>query len=85
MVSSEYLPFYSHVISFKTPHESDHAMPMEYLPLNDGSGQGYGYVMYRTTIPSTSKKVTVTSLNDYGVVCRCLTVIVNKHPYTHTH
>lgn len=48
--------------------ESDHVMPMEYLPLNEGSGQGYGYVLYRTKIPSNSKKVSISSLHDHGVV-----------------
>ena len=52
-------------------------MPMEYLPLNDGAGQGYGYVMYRTTIPSNSEKVTISSLNDNGVVCDVLHAYVS--------
>ncbi len=41
---------------------------MEYLPLNKGWGQGYGYILYRTTLPRTASKVSVYGLNDYGVV-----------------
>lgn len=43
-------------------------MSMEYLSVNKGNGQAYGYVMYRVTIPSVSKKVTITKLKDYGIV-----------------
>ena len=50
------------------PYESTHPLSMELLPLNNGAGQGYGYVLYRTTIPSTSSKVTITDLRDHGVV-----------------
>ncbi len=52
----------------QVPFQSDKVMPMEYLPVNDDAGQGFGYIMYRTTIPSTSEKVTISSLNDMGVV-----------------
>lgn len=41
---------------------------MEYLQVNEGSGQAYGYVLYRTTIPSTSSKISITKLRDHGVV-----------------
>ena len=50
------------------PYESTHPLSMELLPLNNGAGQGYGYILYRTTIPSTSSKVTITDLRDHGVV-----------------
>lgn len=41
---------------------------MELLPVNEGSGQSYGYVLYRTLIPSDSKMITVRGLKDYGLV-----------------
>lgn len=43
---------------------------MEYLHVNEGSGQAYGYVLYRTTIPSTSSKISITKLRDHGVVSK---------------
>ena len=41
---------------------------MEYLDVNSGWGQSYGYVMYRTLLPSYSQNVLVHGLRDYGVV-----------------
>jgi hypothetical protein len=41
---------------------------MEYLSVNEGWGQSYGYVMYRTRLPAHSKQVTIHNLRDYGVV-----------------
>ena len=49
------------------PYVTDDPIPMEYLPINEGSGQGYGYVLYRTLIPEDSHAVTVHGLKDYGV------------------
>jgi hypothetical protein len=41
---------------------------MEYLSINNGNGQAYGYVLYRTVITSSSsRKVTITHLRDHGV------------------
>jgi beta-galactosidase GanA len=50
------------------PHTSDVPIPMEFLPLNHGSGQGYGYVLYRTFIPSSASLLTIHGLKDYGLV-----------------
>ena len=50
------------------PEESEHPLPMEYLAVNDGWGQSYGYVLYRTLLPADSKQVTIHDLRDYGVV-----------------
>lgn len=47
---------------------SEKPIPMELLPVNEGSGQSYGYVLYRTLIPSDSKMITVRGLKDYGLV-----------------
>lgn len=49
---------------------------MEYLSVNKGSGQAYGYVLYRTKIygAATSHKISVVELQDNGVVsmnCDC--------------
>ena len=41
---------------------------MEYLAVNKGNGQSFGYVLYRVNIPLTANKVTVTQLRDHGVV-----------------
>ncbi len=50
-----------------SPHVADNPMPMEFLPVNEGSGQGYGYTLYRTLIPEDSHSVRVHELRDYGV------------------
>jgi len=40
---------------------------MEYLPINENWGQGYGFPLYRTLIPADTTKITVQGLRDYGV------------------
>ena len=55
-------------INIQAPVHSPDPLPMECLSVNDGTGQAYGYIMYRTTIPSSSEKVTITKLRDYGLV-----------------
>jgi len=47
---------------------SELPIPMEYLPINENWGQGYGFALYRTLIPADSVKITVQGLKDYGVV-----------------
>ena len=32
---------------------------MEMLPINNDAGQSYGYILYSTKIPKSSKKVTI--------------------------
>ena len=56
------------------PEESEHPLPMEYLSVNEGWGQSYGYVMYRTRLPSHSKQVTIHDLRDYGVVRKIISL-----------
>jgi len=47
---------------------SELPIAMEYLPVNEKWGQGYGYVLYRTLIPADTTKITVQGLRDYEVV-----------------
>lgn len=42
-------------------------VPMEMLPVNKGSGQSYGFILYRTMVDSKAKKVTIRDLKDHGV------------------
>jgi hypothetical protein len=50
------------------PEKLSKPVPMEYLSINNGNGQAYGYVLYRTVITSSSsRKVTITHLRDHGV------------------
>ena len=56
------------------PLESDNPVPMEYLDVNDGWGQSYGYTLYRTIIPSTSEQVKIFGLRDFGVVSIIITI-----------
>ena len=44
---------------------------MEFLPLNKWSGQGFGYVLYRTFVPSSASSLTIHGLKDYGMVRMC--------------
>ena len=40
---------------------------MEMLPVNKGSGQSYGFILYRTLVETTARKVTISNLKDHGV------------------
>ena len=60
----------------QTPQTDEVPLPMEYLSVNKGSGQAYGYVLYRTKIhgAATSHKINIVELQDNGVVsedCVC--------------
>lgn len=59
-----------------TPHIAQDPVPMELLPVNDDSGQAYGYTLYRSLIPEDSHNVKVHGLRDYGVV------LLNHNPVT---
>ncbi|CAI7994266.1 Beta-galactosidase-1-like protein 2 [Geodia barretti] len=50
------------------PHTSGTPIPMEFLPLNKWSGQGFGYILYRTFVPSSASSLTIHGLKDYGLV-----------------
>ena len=41
---------------------------MEMLSVNKGSGQSYGFILYRTMVDSTARGVTIGTLKDHGVV-----------------
>ena len=47
--------------------ELKYPVPMEMLPVNKGSGQSYGFVLYRTLVESTARKVIISNLKDHGV------------------
>lgn len=40
---------------------------MEMLPVNKGSGQSYGFILYRTLVENTARKVAISNLKDHGV------------------
>ena len=42
-------------------------VPMEMLSVNKGSGQSYGFILYRTVIDAGARKVTISKLRDHGV------------------
>lgn len=42
-------------------------VPMEMLPVNKGSGQSYGFILYRTLVENTARKVAISNLKDHGV------------------
>jgi len=40
---------------------------MEMLPVNKGSGQSYGFVLYRTLVGNDATKITINKVRDHGV------------------
>lgn len=40
---------------------------MEMLLVNEGSGQSYGFVLYRTLVDNDATKVTISKIKDHGV------------------
>ncbi|XP_029111493.1 beta-galactosidase-1-like protein 2 isoform X2 [Scleropages formosus] len=46
---NQHLPLWE-TLQFTEPHQSESPVNMENLPINDGSGQSYGYTLYETTI-----------------------------------
>lgn len=40
---------------------------MEMLSVNKGSGQSYGFTLYRTMVDNNARKVTISKLKDHGV------------------
>ncbi len=49
------------------PYIAESPVPMEFLPVNEESGQLVGYTLYRTLVPEGSQSVRVHGLNDYSV------------------
>ena len=64
------------------PHVSDTPVPMELLPVNRGSGQVYGYVLYRTYISSSTASLSIHGLRDYGLVSGMYVCMVYMHYVT---
>lgn len=40
---------------------------MEMLSVNKGSGQSYGFILYRTMLDGKANKVTISKMKDHGV------------------
>ena len=47
-------------------------MPMELLPINNNSGQSYGYILYATQISKDAKIASVYDVADRMTVRMCL-------------
>lgn len=59
--------------------ESEYPVPMESLPINNHGGQGYGYILYQTTISSGAKELKIESYRDRAQVWDILTVVAAMH------
>lgn len=52
------------LLSYQTPIESGHVMPMEQLPINNNGGQGYGFILYQTELPHYPKEIVMEQILD---------------------
>lgn len=43
-------------------------MPMEKLPINNDGGQGYGFILYETTLKRVPKEITIEHVYDRAQV-----------------
>ena len=50
------------------PVKSKDVMPMEMLPINNDSGQSYGFILYTTILPKDAKTLTIYDAHDYVTV-----------------
>lgn len=54
----------THLLSYQTPIESGHVMPMEQLRINNNGGQGYGFILYQTELPHYPKEIVMEQVLD---------------------
>ena len=52
----------------QTPIKSDEVMPMERLPINNGGGQGYGFILYQTILEKFPKEIVMENVFDRAQV-----------------
>ena len=50
------------------PVESMNVMAMEKLPINNNGGQGYGFILYQTTLKRVPKQITIQHVYDRAQV-----------------
>ena len=50
------------------PVESMNVMAMEKLPINNNGGQGYGFILYQTTLKRLPKQITIQHVYDRAQV-----------------
>ncbi|CAH3188239.1 unnamed protein product [Porites evermanni] len=53
---------------FGPPVESMNVMAMEKLPINNNGGQGYGFILYQTTLKRVPKQITIQHVYDRAQV-----------------
>ncbi|XP_031562166.1 beta-galactosidase-1-like protein 2 [Actinia tenebrosa] len=63
----EFMPLKT-LLKYVTSVESEYPVPMESLPINNNGGQGYGYILYQTTIPPSAKQLKIESYRDRAKV-----------------
>ena len=52
----------------QTPIKSDKVMPMERLSINNGGGQGYGFILYQTILQKFPKEIVMEDVLDRAQV-----------------
>ncbi|XP_065896508.1 beta-galactosidase-1-like protein 2 isoform X3 [Dysidea avara] len=62
-----YIPIVDTLNYFPEPVNIKYPVSMEMLSVNKGSGQSYGFILYRTVIDAGARKVTISKLRDHGV------------------
>lgn len=53
---------------FGPPVETENIMSMEQIPINNNGGQGYGFILYQTTLESVPKEITIHNISDRAQV-----------------
>ncbi len=68
---SEYLTYNDMIPLIKTNFAHSDPLPMEFLDINNGGGQGYGWILYRTQVKEAASKLTVNGkLEDRALLIR---------------
>lgn len=62
-----YMPL-AELLQYHTPIESDELMPMEFLNINNGGGQGYGFILYQTESSQFPKEIMIEKVLDRAQV-----------------
>ena len=73
------------LLLLQRPHTDVAPIPMDFLPINKGTGQAYGYVLYQTKITPGSHKIDIVGLRDNGVVRDNYTKDTCIYMYGHTY
>ena len=58
------------IFTCQDPVKSKDVMAMEFLPINNNGGQGYGFTLYQTELDSQPKEVVINKVYDRVMASR---------------